>query len=179
MWNSWPHGTMSVAAMIGSAGPDGIEAVGVPKLDALGTLEEEEVAQGPLAEGHEGELHPGRVPLRLVGHVRPGDVRRRPHGRDSRLLTRAQCSISWAATPRITERHRSTVVEVLGRERLVGLGLQAEGGVEVLAHQPVLELRRLAQQVGERLAILDDDGWFRRHCAASYRSAVTERTWCV
>ena len=54
--------------------------------------------------------------------------------------------------------------EVLGRERLVRFGLDAEGGVEVLAHQRVFELRRLTEQVRQRLAILDDDRWFRRHC---------------
>ncbi len=79
------------------------------------------------------------------------------------LLTSAQWSISWAATPSTTERQRSTVSRCSAGERLVGLGLQAERGVQVLAHQPVLELGRLAQQVRERLAILDDDGWFRRH----------------
>ena len=80
VWNSCPNGTMSVAAMIGRAGPGGVEAVGIPKLEALRTLEEQEMAQGPLAEGHEGQLHPGWVALRLMRHVRPGDVRRRSHG---------------------------------------------------------------------------------------------------
>ena len=40
-----------------------------------------------------------------------------------------------------------------------GGGAEAEGGVKVLAHEPVLELGRLAQEVGELLAVLDDDLW--------------------
>ncbi len=139
------------------------ESFGVFQLHPLGTLEEEEVAQGPLAEGHEGELHPGRVALRLVRHVRAGHVRCRPHGREDVVDERPVEHLMG----RYAEHHRAPPfdgLEVFRRQRLVGLGLQAEGGVQVLAHQPVFELGRLAQEVGERLAILDDDGWFRRHC---------------
>ena len=120
MWNSWPHGTMSVSAMIGSAGPDGIEPLGVVELHALGPLEEEEVAQRPLTERHEGELHPGRVALGLVRHVRAGDVRRRPHGGEEVVDQRPVQHLLRGDA----EHHRAPPLdglEVLGRQRLVGL----------------------------------------------------------
>ena len=151
--------------MIGSAGPDGSKPSASRELHALGPLEEEEVAQRPLAEGHEGELHARRVALGLVGHVRAGDVRRRADGGEEVVDERPVQHLLGGdgEDDRAPPFDR---VEVLGSERLVGFGLDAEGGVEVLAHQPVLELRRLAEQVRQRLAVLDDDGWFRRHCRA-------------
>ena len=166
MWNSWPHGTMSVVAMIGSAGPDGSKPSASLQLHALGTLEEEEVAQRSLAEGHEGELHTRRVALGLVRHVRAGDVGRRTDGGEEVVDERPVEHLLGGDA----EHHRAPPLdrlEVLGRERVVGRRLQAERGVEVLAHQPVLELGGLAEQVRERLAVLDDDGWFRRHCRES------------
>ena len=138
------------------------EPIGVFELQALGTLEEQEVAQRPLAERHQGQLHPGRVALRLMRHVRPGHVWRRTHGGEDVV---DQCPVEHllgrhAEHDRTPSLHR---LDVFGRHRRVGRGLQAECRVEVLAHQPVLELGRLAQQIRESLAILDDDGWFRRH----------------
>jgi hypothetical protein len=41
---------------------------------------------------------------------------------------------------------------------------EAEGGVEVLAHGQLLDLGRLAEEVRQLLAVLDDDGR-RRHAA--------------
>jgi len=53
-----------------------------------------------------------------------------------------------------------------GGEALAGGLLQAERGVQVLAHDPVLELRGLAEHVDQRLAVLDDERRFRRRQAA-------------
>ena len=67
-------------------------------------------------------------------------------------------------------------IGLLSRQTLVRAGLQAEARVQVLAHDQVLDLRRLYQQVPQVLAVLDDklrlghqgsrqarpDGWARQ-----------------
>ena len=142
----------------------GVEAVGVLQLHALGALEEQEVAQRPFAEGHECELHARRVALRLVRHVRPGDVGGRSDCREEVVDERPVQHLLGSnaedgGTPTLERR------DVLGRQGRIGPRLEAERGVEVLAHQRVFELGRLAEQVRERLAVLDDNGWFRHSCA--------------
>jgi hypothetical protein len=61
---------------------------------------------------------------------------------------------------------------LLGRQAFVAGPLQREGRVEVLAHDPVLELGGLAQEIDERIAVLDHDGRLRgrergRSCAGA------------
>src|SRR5439155_495179 len=53
-----------------------------------------------------------------------------------------------------------------GGQALVGGLLQAERGVQVPAHDPVLELRGLAEHVDQRLAVLDDERRLGRSLAA-------------
>src|SRR6185437_12103409 len=57
---------------------------------------------------------------------------------------------------------------------LVGGLLQAERGVQVLAHDPVLELRGLAEHVEQRLAVLDDEWVLGRSQAAPARDYLGE-----
>ena len=52
------------------------------------------------------------------------------------------------------------------RQALAGVLLQGERGEQVLAHDPVLELGRLAQHVDQRLAVLDHERGLRRRQAA-------------
>jgi hypothetical protein len=47
-------------------------------------------------------------------------------------------------------------VRLTGRQALVRAGLQAEARIQVLAHDQVLDLRRLQQQVPQVLAMLND-----------------------
>ena len=112
--------------------------------------------QGGLAEGQQPELDPGWVALGLVGHVGPAHERGRAHGGEQvldqgpveHLLGRD------AQDRRPPPLHR---LELVLAQPGPGLRLEAEGGVQVLAHEPVLELGRLAEEVGELLAVLDDD----------------------
>src|SRR4029077_16257986 len=60
------------------------------------------------------------------------------------------------------------------RVSFVGGLLQAERGVQVLAHDPVLELRGLAEHVEQRLAVLDDERLFRRRQAAPSGDSLGE-----
>jgi hypothetical protein len=59
-------------------------------------------------------------------------------------------------------------LQLLGAQPLVLALLEREGGKQVLAHDPVLELGRLAEHVDQRLAMLDNEGLFRR-CQAAAR----------
>jgi hypothetical protein len=101
--------------------PGGVEAVGVGELHPFGSLEEQEVAERSLAERDEGELHPSRVALGLVRHVRTRHVRGGAHRREDvvdeppvqHLLGR---HLQHYRTP------LSHGLEVLGRERLVRAG---------------------------------------------------------
>ena len=80
MAKSWPRGTISSGLMGGGGGPAGCEAVSVGALHAFRPLQVHEVLQRRLAEGEQPKLHPGRVALRLVRHVRPAHIRGRPDG---------------------------------------------------------------------------------------------------
>ena len=46
---------------------------------------------------------------------------------------------------------------LLGCQALIGIGLEAEAGIQVLAHDQVLDLRRLGKQVPKMLAVLDNN----------------------
>ena len=54
-------------------------------------------------------------------------------------------------------------LELVGPKTGTRGALEAERGVEVLAHQGVLELGSLGEQIGQLLAALHDDGRLSRH----------------
>ena len=64
---------------------------------------------------------------------------------------------------KITRRQRSTASSWSARRPGPGCAPEAERGVEVLAHQGVLELGSLGEQVGQLLAALHDDGRLSHH----------------
>src|SRR5262249_25454905 len=61
-------------------------------------------------------------------------------------------------------------------QALIGLGPEAEARVQVLAHDHVLELRRLDQQAPQLLAVLDHKACLRhqRSQASSAKAASSE-----
>src|SRR6266571_2653706 len=138
---------------------------GVLEVHALRALKEHEVAQRLLAERQQGQVHAGRVVAGGLREVRPGQVRGRAGGGQQVLHQR-----------QVQHLLRADVEDVLapaldrlrfgGGEALVGGLLQAERRVQVLAHDPVLELRRLAEHVEQRLAVLDDERGLGRSQAA-------------
>ena len=132
--------------------------IGIVERDAFGALEEEEVAQGVLAERHERDLHAGGEVLRRRREIRPAQVRRRADRSEEVLDEREVQHLLL----RDGQDRRAPAVhgrELLGGEPLVDPLLHREGGEEVLAEDGVLELGGLAQEVDELLAILDDDRW--------------------
>jgi len=61
---------------------------------------------------------------------------------------------------------------LLAGESFVRIGLEAEARVQVLAHDHVLDLRSLRQQVPQVLAVHDDDRWLgRSHEMYLFRAA--------
>jgi hypothetical protein len=114
------------------------------------------VAERRLAERQEGEPDAGRQVVRVAGEVRPAErgsgADRAHHVADQRevqhLLDRDPGQHLLPAG------HRAGL---LGGQALVRVGLQAVAGVQVLAHDHVLHLGRLGEQVPQVLAVLDGD----------------------
>ncbi len=141
-------------------------AVGVLEVHPLGAFEEHEVAQGRLPERDKRQVHAGRVGARGLGKVRPGQVRGRAHG-GQHVLHQGQ--VQHLLGGHVGDRGAPALdgLVLLGGEPLLLRLLQAEGGVQVLAHDAVLELGRLAQHVDQRLAMLDHERGLGRSQAAS------------
>ena len=137
-------------------GTGGDEAVAVGHVHAFGPLEVYEVLERRLAEGQQAQLDPGGIALGLVRHVRSAHVGRRAHGYQEVL---DQCPMEHLLR-RDGEDHSAPPLhglELVIGETGAGLRAQAEGGEEVLGHEAVLDFGRLAQQIGQLLAVLDDD----------------------
>jgi hypothetical protein len=138
---------------------------GVLEVHALGALEEHEVAQRLLAERHQRQVHAGRVVAGGLREVRPGQVRGRTGG-GQQVLHQRQVQHLLRADMEDVLAPALDRLRLGGGEALVGGLLQAEGRVQVLAHDPVLELRGLAEHVEQRLAVLDDERFLGRGQAA-------------
>jgi hypothetical protein len=61
-----------------------VDALRAFELHALRALEEHEVLQGPLAEGHQRQVHARGIVVRRRGQVRPRQMRRRADRGDRR-----------------------------------------------------------------------------------------------
>ena len=133
----------------------GDEPLRVHPFHAFGPLQVQEVCQRGVAERQQREPHPAGQVLRGAREVRPGQTwrgtDRAHHVRDKRemqhLFHRDPGEHLVPARDRIG---------LLGRQALVQAGLQAEARIQVLAHDQVLDLRRLYQQVPQMLAMLND-----------------------
>ena len=155
-------------------GPDGLEPLGVGEVHPLRALHVHEVPKRGLPEGKQAELHARRVALRLVRHVGPAHVRGRPDGHEQ-VLDQRPVQHLLGGDPQDHPPPSLDGHQLLLGQVLVGRGLEAERGVEVLTHDRVLELGGLAQQVGQLFAIAHDDRRFLhgRHRIRGVRRAST------
>jgi hypothetical protein len=134
----------------------GREPLRVLELHPLGTLEEHEVAQRRLAERNQRKLHAGRIVARWRRHIGTGEVGRRADRRQQvvhereveHLLGR---HVRHDPPPAVDGR------ELALRQPFIGALFERERGEQVLTHDPVLELGRLAEHVDQRLAMLDHE----------------------
>jgi hypothetical protein len=129
-----------------------VNAFGPFERHALRALEEDEVLEGRLAEGHQCQVHSRRIVVRgsPAGSAGSGGAPRRSR-RACSARARGAASHRW-------RRGRSCApagdgVELLGREPFLRALLERERREQVLAHEPVLELGGLAEHVDERLAL--------------------------
>ena len=133
---------------------DGRESFGVLDVHPLGTLEEGEMPEGGLVEGQELDPDAGRIAVRRHREVRAGQARRGPDRRQEVLrqrhvehLLRGDLEESPAPAPDRGER--------VSRQALVDVLLERERREQVLEHDQVLELGRLAERIDQRLAVLE------------------------
>jgi hypothetical protein len=114
------------------------------------------VLQRRLTEREQPHLHARRIALRLMRHVGPADVRGGTDGREQVLdHGPVQHLLSGDA-----ENHSAPPLDgckLIGPQPRACRAFEAERGVEVLAHQAMLELGRQAQQVGQLLAVSHHD----------------------
>ena len=151
----------------------GKEALRVRALHALGPFQVQEVRQRGVAERQERKLHARRKVLGAAREVRPGQAGRRAdrghHVRDQRKVQHLLDGDSGEHL--VPARDRAAL---LSGKALVRPGFQAEARIQVLAHDQVLDLRRLDQQVPQMLAVLDHE---LRLCHDGLRTA-RPRTLC-
>ena len=142
--------------------PGRLEAVSVGALHPFRPLQVHKVLQRRLAEGKQAKLHPGRVALRLVRHVRPAHIRGRPDGREQVLhhgpVQHLLAGDAEDHPAPALDRRKLIVPKTRARR-----ALQAERGIEVLAHQAVLKLSRQAEKIGQLLAVPHHDGRLSPH----------------
>ena len=139
------------------------------------------MGQSRLTEREQAELDARRKVVRPAREVRP---RERGRGPDCGHQVRDECEVKHLlqsdalqdGAPPIDRR------ELLRCQALLDTLLQTEARIEVLAHDPMLELGGLGQQIPEMLTMLDDDRWLahsaqhndrgRRSSAAGRRLAA-------
>ena len=148
------------------------ESLCVHPLHPLWTLQEEEVGQSRLTEREQAELDARRKVVGPAREVRPCERRGGP---DCRHQVRDECEVEHLlhsdalqdGAPPIDRR------ELLCCQALLDTLLQTEACIEVLAHDPVLELGGLGQQIPEMLAMLDDDRWFAHSASIMTAAGVS------
>ena len=145
----------------------------VVQVHALRSLQEHEVLERGLAERQQRQVHAGRVVGGGMREVRPGQVRGAADG-GQQVLHQGQVQHLLGGDV------ADVLAPALDRLRLFGaqaLGfglLQRERGVQVLAHDAVLEFGRLAQHVVQRLAVLDHQRRLGRGQPAARRDHLCE-----
>jgi hypothetical protein len=133
---------------------DGGEAFRVAQVHPLGALQVDEVAQGPLAEGDQRDLHAWGVPARQDRKVRPVQVGRGP---DRGEQVGGQGQVEHLLLRHVDEHllPGGHLGQLLVADPFVNAALEGELGEQVLTHQPVLQLTGLREQPHELLAVLD------------------------
>ena len=149
----------------GHRAAEGGHPVGVLEVHALRALKEHEVAQRLVAERDQGQVHARGIVAGGVREVRPGQVRGAADG-GQQVLHQRQVQHLLGGHVRDLLAPSADGLFFCCREALLLRLLQAEGRVQVLAHDPVLELGGLAEQVDQRLAVLDDERGLGRGQAA-------------
>ncbi len=149
------------------------KALRVGHVHALRSLEVGEVAQGDLAEGHQHQLDLRRERARRDREVRAAQVRRGAHGGEQVLHQREVQhlllgDVDELVAPVLHERLH------VGGEALAGVLLERERGEEVLAEDEMLQLGGLAEDVDQRLAVLDADRRLGVDVLAADRQDVRE-----
>ena len=130
--------------------------------------------QRHLAEREQPHLHPGRVAPRLSRHVRPADIRGRPD-RSQQVLDHGPVQHLLGGD---AEDHRAPPLhgrKLISPQPRACRAFQAERGVEVLAHQAMLKLSSLGQQIGQLLAVFHYDGRLAHKGTLPLAMAVLKR----
>ena len=156
MSNSWSWGTISSCVVAGQRDglADRLEPLGVLDVHPVRPLEEGEVAEGGLTERHQLDPDAGRVGVGAHREVRPGEPRGGPDGRQQVLHERQvehllRADLQQRLAPALDRGER------LGGQPLVDRLLEREGREQVLEHDEVLELGRLAERVDQGLPVLE------------------------
>ena len=140
---------------------------------ALRALEEHEMAQRRLAERQQRQVHAGRVVAGGLREVRPGQVGGRADGGQQVLHQRQVQHLLGGHVRDLLAPSLDGLFFFCGQALVLRL-LQAEGRVQVLAHDAVLELGGLAEHVDQRLAVLDHERRLGRGQAAPGRDHLGE-----
>ena len=132
------------------------ESGGICALRAFRPLQVQEMGQRISAERQQRELHPARQVVAVTGEVRPAQrwcgADRSHHVEDQRKMQHLLDGDPGEHLVPSGDR-----IGLPGRQPLVRAGLEAEARVQVLAHDQVLDLCRLGEQVPQVLAMLDYD----------------------
>ena len=170
---SWPRGTISPCGHGRDRAAEGGHPLRVVQVHALRALQEHEVLERGLAERQQRQVHAGRVVGGGMREVRPGQVRGAADG-GQQVLHQGQVQhllggdVADVLAPALDR------LRFLGAQALVLGLLQRERGVQVLAHDAVLELGGLAQHVVQRLAVLDHERRLGRGQPAARRDHLCE-----
>ena len=142
--------------------PSRLEVFSIGALHPLRPLQVHKMLQRRLAKGEQPKLHAGRVAPGLVWHVGPAHIRSRPDGREQVLHHRpVQHLLPGDGEDHLTPAlHR---IQLISAKTGTWRALETERGVQVLTHQGVLKLSRLAQQVGQLLAVPHHDRGLSPH----------------
>ena len=134
----------------------------VRNIHAHRPLEVHEMRQRLLAEGQQRELHRRRVALGTVWEVGPRDEGRRTD-RGQQVVDHRPVHHLLSGDLQQRALPPADRFQLLGGQPRAGSCAQTECRVEVLGHCQVLDLGGLAQQVGQFLAMVNDDRGRRHH----------------
>lgn len=115
------------------------------------------MADGLLPEGQQRQLDTRRVVLGPLGQVGPLEVGGMAQG-GQEVVGQPQVQHLLGCHPEDGAAPSLDGFGLFSGQTFVAGLLEAEGGEEVLDHQPVLQFARLAQEIDQRLAMLHDDG---------------------
>jgi len=143
----------NVAALV-MGGVRELAAVGL--VDPFRPLEEDEVLERGVGEGRERDHHPVRMVAGRDGEVRPREMRRAAD-RAGQVAGEREVGhlLDGDGKDRVPPVPHG--VGLLGPQAVLGAALQAPRGIEVGAHEVVLDRRRLGEEIDQLLTRLDDD----------------------